>query len=59
MKKIYFAPKTELVFVETQQMMAGSLGSGEPNNFTPGDAPVTEDSNNNLSRRGSLWDEEE
>ena len=59
MKKIYFAPETTIVIVETQQILAGSPlsltsggGTGQLQNETP-DGGV-------LSRRSNdFWDDEE
>jgi len=57
MKKIYFAPKTTIVKVELQQIIAastlnidGDTGTSNVNEETP-DGPV-------LSHGGSIWDEE-
>jgi len=58
MKKIYFAPKTNIVKVELSKMIAssplsitGDSGTGELQN-EDGDGGV-------LSRGGSIWDDEE
>ena len=58
MKKIYFAPNTNVVKVELSKMIAsspiaisGDSGTGELQNEV-GDGGV-------LSRRGSIWDDEE
>ena len=58
MKKIYFAPNTNVVKVELSKMIAsspiaisGDSGTGELQNVE-GDGGV-------LSRRGSIWDDEE
>ena len=51
----------KVVKVQTQHIMAGSLGDGPtPNSFTLGDAPTTTATSGNLSKGGSsLWDDEE
>lgn len=61
MKKTqYIKPDTTIVAVATQAFMAGSLGNGEtPNDYNPTDTPTTEDDSDNLSRRRSLWDDNE
>lgn len=58
MKKNYFAPETKVVKIKLHQMIAASpqgfvktLGEAE-------DAPKT-DGTNILSRRSSIWDDEE
>ena len=59
MKKIYIAPKANVIKIRTHQLMAGSplsidgdSGSGRLQNEN-GDAGVV------LSRRGSFWDDTE
>ena len=61
MKKTYINPAMKVVKVQTQHIMAGSLGDGPtPNSFTLGDAPTTTATSGNLSKGGSsLWDDEE
>lgn len=61
MKKTYQTPNTVAVRIDVQPMLAGSLGDGDnPRNFTPDSgAPTTTTESGNLSRRRSLWDDEE
>jgi hypothetical protein len=61
MKKTYQTPNTVAVLMKAQPMMAGSLGDGDnPRSFTPGsEAPTTTTTSGNLSRRRSLWDDED
>ena len=56
MKKIYQAPNTDIVFVATQPMMAMS---DPEKGYNPDEAPETEETSGNLSRRYSAWDDEE
>ena len=54
MKKIYFAPETEIVNVQTESLMA--ISGNDVLRDTLGDE--TEATSGNLSR-GSLWDDED
>ncbi len=58
MKAIYQKPETEMIVVAAQQLMAGSLGNPE-DGFDISDAPETGATDGNLSRRHSIWDDEE
>jgi len=59
MKKIYQTPATITTVVELQQMIAASpLGKPEEG-FTMTSAPETEAVSGNMSRRGSVWGDEE
>ena len=50
MKKSYKSPMVVVVYIDTQDMICGSL---------PKDESTVTDENEILSRRGSFWDEEE
>ena len=56
MKKTYFAPETEIVNVQVESLMAVS---GEGNNLDVTVAGDYEEGIEVLSRRGSLWDDDE
>ena len=56
MKKIYFAPETEIVTVAVQPLLSAS---DPESGFNQDTVTETEETTGNLSRRGSLWDEEE
>ena len=60
MKKTYINPTLKVVKVQTQHIMAGSLGSGEtPNSFDLNETPTTTVTSGNMSKDGgSLWDED-
>lgn len=59
MKKIYQTPATITTVVELQQMIAASpLGNPEDGFVTTG-APETEAVSGNMSRRYSVWGDEE
>jgi len=58
MKAIYQQPTTDIYLVATTQMIAASdLIKNNSQNL--GEAPTTDATSGNLSRRRSLWDEEE
>ena len=60
MKKIYFAPKTEIVKVKTDNLLnVVSGGSGDVTSVTESGDEFSGDSGDVLSRRGSIWDDEE
>jgi len=59
MKKIYFAPKTEIVKVQTESLLnVVSGGSGEVNSVSGGEE-YTGEGSEVLSRRGTIWGDEE
>ena len=51
MKKTYMNPTTDIVRVETQQMIAQSLGVNS--------SETIKDTNKILSRQGGAWDDDE
>lgn len=53
--KIYQKPSTELVNVMTVQMIAASVEKG----FNLNDVEETTETSGNLSRRRSVWDDQE
>lgn len=58
MKKTYQSPETLLVAIATQQMIAASdLIKNDQQDL--GSAPETTETSGNLSRRRSVWDDEE
>ena len=59
MKAMYNSPKTDYVSFDMLQLMAGSLGSDGPNDFNLTDAPETTENSGNLSRRRTVWDDED
>ena len=59
MKKTYFAPETEIVNVQVENLMSiGSNGDGTLFESLGDDQTTTENSGN-LSRGSSLWDDDE
>ena len=60
MKKTYQSPETVLTDLELQQMIAGSNNYGEPEKGQDlGAAEETSATSGNLSRRRSVWGDEE
>lgn len=59
MKAIYQKPETEMIVVAAQQLMAGSLGNPEDGFNIDGAPETTSETSGNLSRRHSIWDDEE
>ena len=63
MKAIYQKPTTDILFVEMQNIICGSLGDGDtPNSINLNDATSTDDLPDGWtpgSRRGSIWDDED
>ena len=57
MKKTYFAPETEIVNVQVESLMVVSAGEGTDLDVTV--AGDYEEGIEVLSRRGSLWDDDE
>jgi len=56
MKAIYEKPTTSVVVIATVQMIAAS---GVEDGFNKDEAPETGESSGNLSRRRSVWDDDE
>ncbi len=60
MKAIYQNPTTEIITITVAQMIAISqFGDLVENGEDLGDAPTTDQTSGNLSRRRTVWDEEE
>lgn len=60
MKATYQKPTTDIVLIGMQGIICGSLGNGDnPNPFDTTDAPITDETSGNLSRRRNVWDDEE
>lgn len=59
MKKIYQTPATITTVVELQQMIAASPLGNPEDGFTMTVAPETEATSGNMSRRRSVWGDEE
>lgn len=62
MKKTYLIPSTDVALVETQQMIAFSLGddpTGKTYDLSDPNAETTDQTSGNLSRRRSVWGEED
>ena len=57
MKAIYQKPNTELFNVTVAQMIAASLPEKVEDGFNQNDAPTTEATSGNLSRK-DLWEDE-
>ena len=62
MKKTYLIPSTDIAVVETQQMIAFSLGddpTSKSYDLSDPNAETTDQTSGNLSRRRSVWGDEE
>lgn len=60
MKKTYLIPSTDVALVETQLMIAGSNNYGQPEQGQDlSQAEETNATSGNLSRRRSVWGEED
>ena len=60
MKAIYQKPSTEEVFVSVSQLMSASqTPQNVEEGFDPTDTPTTEETSGNLSRRRTVWEDEE
>ena len=61
MKAIYQQPTTDIMVLETINMIAGSngkLGTDEPGDINLGGAAETNNTYGGLSRRNSIWDDD-
>ena len=60
MKKIYFAPETKTVKIQTQHIIAASLnGLGDEGDTTTLTDESAEGGTDGWARRGGFWDDED
>ena len=58
MKKIYFAPETKTVKIQTQHIIAASLtGLGDEGGTTTLTEESAESGSDSWARRGNIWDD--
>ena len=60
MKKTYLIPNTDIITVSLAQMIAASNNYGQPEQGQDlGQTETTDQTSGNLSRRRSVWDDED
>ena len=60
MKTIYLKPTTDEIYVNVEQLLSNASDPVKPGGNTDlGNAPTTDDTSGNLSRRKDIWTDDE